>query len=114
MRLDFTVNVCFACRSFKQAAPIYQIPANYLPKPILKRKYRHSLSTSSPFTNSNVEFVAQYLFPKNKKSNASETLNIISKRDDYFQFQKISHIYFLKNEIDVDDFGNINYLNQDF
>jgi len=54
------------------------------------------------------------LFSSIKKNDMSETLINNSENDNLCTIRKINHIDFQELKFAIDDYGNINYLNQDF
>ena len=55
-----------------------------------------------------------YFFSDFENKLTSESYGIAVKKDKHFQFQKLSHTDFKELKFAIDDYGNINYLDQDF
>ena len=55
-----------------------------------------------------------YFYSDLENKSTSESYAIAVKKDKQFQFQKLSHTDFKELLLAIDDYGNINYLDQDF
>lgn len=54
------------------------------------------------------------MFSSIKKIETSETLQINSENENLFTMKEFNHMDFQEIKFAIDDYGNINYLNQDF
>jgi hypothetical protein len=84
--------------------------------PITNIKSEIELTDSITFseTNSNFFINAQDFFYLIKNLKMSETLKNNPQQDIFYKIRKLSHIELREIKFGVDDYGIINYLNQDF
>jgi len=96
-RLDSQINTKFPAAGF-----------------MIKTKNKFINSQVLTCSSSNLKPPSPIFFIENKKLSASDILEKNSREGVYYHNQKIYHINFRELKIAVDDYGNINYLNQDF